>query len=147
MATVTPKLRIDDHDLAREVSALQGVAEDTVTVTLAAGAANVCTITIQAVDGFGAAITGVRELDLHFSTSAVGANITATAYSGTLVAVTGVIKQTITAAKAFSVLTDANGLFVGSLTATAKPAGEYVAVRRPRGTFKMSAATVTGSYG
>lgn len=138
---VTPKLRIDEKDLAKEIADLQGAAEHTYTITLAAGATNGMLVSIQAVDGFGVALAGVRKLEVFFSGSAVGAGLTATAYSGSLVASTGSIIATPVAAKSFVVLTDATGLFVGTLTATAKPATEYVAVVRPRGSLKVSAAS------
>jgi hypothetical protein len=141
------KTRIDDHDLAKEIIALQRFAELSATIGLAAGAANVMTITVQAVDGAGAALPGVQVLDLYFSTSAVGANVTATAYSGTLVATTGAIAATITAAKFFSVLTDATGKFVGSLTATGKPVGEYVCVIKPKGDLAISIPSTAALFG
>lgn len=113
-----------------------------VTIDLAAGASNAMLITITAKDAAGNTVAAVHELELHFSTSAVGANVTATAYSGTLVASTGALAVTVTAAKVFRLLTDANGIFVGSLTATGKPATEYVAVKKPgSASLKVSVAS------
>lgn len=144
---VTPRLQIDDKDLAKEVAALQGAAQETVTVAIAAGAANVCTISIQVVDGFGTAKAGVKQLRLYMTSSATGLTVSAVAYSGSIVATTGAILATITAKFVFDIITNASGVWVGSLTDTAKTAGEKVAVVRPDGEIKLSAATVTGSYG
>jgi hypothetical protein len=52
----------------------------------------------------------------------------------------------ITANKFLQVLTDATGKAVITLTATAKPVGEYLVVPRVEG-VAMSPATVTGSFG
>lgn len=113
-----------------------------VTIDLAAGATNGMLITVTAKDAAGNTVAGVHELELHFSTSSAGANVTATAYSGTLVASTGALAVTHTAAKVFRILTDANGIFVGTLTASGKPATEYVAVKKPLGgSLKVSAAS------
>lgn len=144
---IKPKLQIDGEDVVGEVKELQKYAEAGVTIGLAAGATNVCTVTVQSVDGLGAPLAGVQLLDLYFSNSAVGANITPTTYSGSLVATTGAILATVVAAKVFTVLTDATGKFVGSLTATAKPVGEYVVVRRQRGDLVVSAPTATVLFG
>jgi hypothetical protein len=90
-------------------------------------------MTVTAQDRSGTTMTGVRELELWFSDSPTSGVLTSTAYSGTLVAVTGALLTTLTAKKHFTVVTDATGVFVGSLTATAKPATEYVWVRKPIG--------------
>jgi hypothetical protein len=124
-----------------DLTAIAARASD-VTIALAAGASNVCTITVTAVDASGTTVTGVHELDLWLSESAVGAGLTADTYSGSLVAVTGSLLETITAKKHFTVLTHTTGVFVGSLTDTAKPADQYVAVKKPIGAaLKVSAAT------
>lgn len=121
---------------------LAATSASDVTIDLAAGAANAMLITVTAKDAAGATVAAIHELELHFSTSAVGANVTATAYSGTLVASTGALAVTVTAAKVFRILTDANGIFVGSLTATGKPATEYVAVKKPgSASLKVSVAS------
>jgi hypothetical protein len=124
-----------------DLTAIAARATD-VTIDLAAGAADVCTITVTAVDANGVTVTGVQELELWMSESAVGAGLTADTYSGSLVAVTGTILETVTAKKHFRVLTHTTGVFVGSLTDSAKPADQYVAVKKPIGAaLKMSAAT------
>lgn len=130
---ITARSNIDTQDAPREVSRIEGAMAETVTIALAAGASDAMEITVTVKDGFGKAVTGVRALDLWFSGHASSGAITGTSYSGTLVASTGSILTTVTSAKRFEVLTNSSGVFVGSLTATAKPATEYVVVRRPFG--------------
>lgn len=121
-------------------SAVAANAATDVTIALAAGASNGMLITVTAVDGNGAAVAAVHNLELWMSESATGAGLTADAYSGSLVASTGAILTTLTAKKHFNVVTDANGIFAGTLTDTAKPADQYVAVRKPVGAaLKISA--------
>lgn len=119
---------LPDRSLA--LQNLAGYRGVTVTVTALAGAANVSTISVQVVDVNGTARTGIHWLWLLTASDAAGGTISAAAYSGTLVAVTGTIPLTVTAKHAFMVATDATGLFVGSLTDTAKTA-DYIAVKRP----------------
>lgn len=114
-----------------ELNELDGIGV-TVTVTAVAGASNVSTITVTVKDAAGATVAAVHHLRLYFSASAVGANVTSTSYSGTLVAGTGALIATHTAAKVFDIATAATGIFVGSLTDTAKTA-DYVAVVPPLG--------------
>lgn len=109
---------------------LTGHKTTTYVVTAVAGAANVCTITVTAKDANGNTITGVRFFDLYTTSDAAGTTISSTAYSGTLVATTGTIMVTLTAKHAFRLATDATGVFVGSLTDTAKTA-DYIAVPNP----------------
>jgi hypothetical protein len=125
------KLTIDDQDLASEIIKLQQALTGA-TVSIAAGAANTMVVTVQH------PVKAVRELEVYFSDSATGVGLTATAFSGTLAATTGVIKDTPTAAKSFVVLTDATGKFVGVLTATGKPATVYTAVVNPDGLVVVS---------
>ena len=130
-----------------ELNLLDNVAAN-YTVTFAAGASNVLTLTITAKDAAGATIAAVHVIDYYNSTSSTGANVSTTAYSGTLVATTGAILDTVLDKHHFILLTDANGVFVGSLTDTAKTQNEYHVAIKPVGTrVTVSAATVTGSYG
>ena len=127
---------------------LRGVPH-TVTIALAAGAANVCTITVTVTDYDGNVVVGLHSLELLTSSAATGAGISVVAYSGSIVAVTGKITTTLTAKHHFLIQTDpTTGTFVGSLTDTAKTAGETIVVAKPLGSgCVVSAATVTGSYG
>lgn len=104
----------------------------TVTVTAVAGASNVSTITVTVKDGAGATVTGVHSLLLWTASDAAGTTVSATAYSGSIVAGTGTILTTETAKHVFEILTASTGIFVGSLTDTAKTA-DYIAVRNPNG--------------
>ena len=115
---------------ATELSILDGIGV-TVTITAAAGASNVSTIVVTVKDANGATVAAVHQLELFFSADSGGATgNTGTAYSGTLVAGTGVLLETITAKKHFSILTAATGIFSGSLTDSAKTA-DYACVPRP----------------
>lgn len=133
---------------AAEVNALDGIATN-YTVTIAAGAANVCTITVTAKDAAGATVVGLHEFILTTSSAASGAGISVVAYSGTIAAVTGTIINTLIAKHQFICQTDpTTGTWVGSLTDTAKTEGETFVVKKPLGGLcTVSAATVTASYG
>lgn len=133
---------------AAELNALDGIATN-YTVTFAAGAANVCTITVTAKDAAGATVVGLHEFMLTTSSAASGAGISVVAYSGTIAAVTGTIINTLIAKHQFICQTDpTTGTWVGSLTDTAKTEGETFVVKKPLGGLcTVSAATVTASYG
>lgn len=120
-------------DLRNRVTALFNLTTHkavTYSVTAVAAGANASTITITAKDASGATVTGVRYIDVYTTSDAAGTTISSTAYSGTLVAGTGAILVTYTAKHAFRVCTDATGVFVGTLTDTAKTA-DYIAVPNP----------------
>mgnify|MGYP003387135636 CR=1 FL=1 len=123
----------DLYDLPTSLTNL-GLVKKTVTVsvTAVAGAANVSTVTITAKDANGATVTGIQWFEVITTSDSGGGTISATAYSGSLVAVTGTILATYTAKHAFLVATDATGVFVGSLTDTAKTA-DFIAVMSPLG--------------
>lgn len=134
-----PYDKIDKQDMEKVLKNLSGKAPK---ITITAGAANVATFTIQ--------FPNTREVayfDLYMSTSAAGANVSATTYSTGLAATTGTVLASITANKYLSVLTDATGKAVLTLTATAKPVGEYMVIPGGTGQLAISAGTVTGSYG
>lgn len=114
------------NPIVANATTLSGLAH-TCTVTALAGASNVSTVTIQAVDVGGLPISGVHHFVVITTSDSAGTTISATNYSGSLVAVTGTLLITWTAKHAFLVSTDANGRFVGSLTDTAKTA-DYIAV-------------------
>lgn len=126
-----------------DLNALAGLGV-TVTVTAVAGAENVSTVTVTVKDAAGATVAAVHHLRLYFSASAVGATVTATDYSGSLVAGTGALIATHTAAKVFDIATAATGIFVGSLTDTAATA-DYVAVVPPLGGVPVVSAAI--AYG
>lgn len=120
-------------DLPDRVAAstvVNGHRGNTVTVTAVAGATNVSTVTVTVKDLAGNTVPGVHWLDLITTSDAAGTTISGTAYSGTLVATTGTILVTPVAKHAFLIATDATGVFIGSLTDTAKTA-DFVAVKKP----------------
>lgn len=140
-------------DVANRVSAWSNLGAPTTavnyTVAIAAGAANVCTITVTAKDAANVTVLGLHEFILTTSSAATGAGISTVAYSGTIAATTGTIINTLIAKHQFICQTDpTTGTWVGSLTDTAKTAGETIVVKKPVGSLcTVSAATVTGSYG
>lgn len=73
----------------------------------------------------------VFNLEVWFSESALGAGLTATAYSGTMAANTGEILTTLTAKKHFIVTTATGGIFVGIVTDTGNSAGQYACIKHP----------------
>jgi hypothetical protein len=103
----------------------------TATIALAAGAVNAMQVTITARDAAGVAITGVQALDVWVSEAASGIGLTADAYSGDLVVTTGSELQEIVSKKHYTLLTDANGVIVLTITDTAEPADQYMVVRHP----------------
>lgn len=134
-------------DVRSIVTALEnvGITAYSVTVTALAGAANVSTVTVSVVDYAGNVVPGVFSLLLWTSSDAAGTTVSATAYSGSLVATTGTILTTETAKHVFEIITASSGVFVGSLTDTAKTA-DYIAVRGPlNGKIVVSAAAAFGA--
>lgn len=120
-------------DLPARVTAMSNLTTHkavTYTVTAVAGASNASTVTVTAKDASGATVTGVRYFDLYTTSDAAGTTVSSTSYSGTLVASTGTIMATITAKHVFRCATDATGVFVGTLTDTAKTA-DFIAVPNP----------------
>jgi predicted RecA/RadA family phage recombinase len=119
------------------------------TFAAAAGASNVAEVTITPRDAIGAALAGVRTLELWLSDDAAGAGLTSTTASGTVVAKSGegTVLTAFTAKKHLSVQTKAAGTFVLQITDTAKT-GFYVCVRNPStGLVSVSAQLTAGSYG
>ena len=117
----------------------------TATITHAAGASNKLRMTVTAKDADGATVASVQNFLLWASEAATGAGLTGDSYSGDLVAVTGTVLASIgdlqgaagvlaaiaPKKRMWIVQTDANGVFVGDLTDTAKPADQYFCVQRP----------------
>lgn len=133
-----PYEKIDRQDMEKVLKNLSGKAPK---ITITPGATNVATFTIQF------PTKEVTYFDLYMSTSSAGANVSGTTYSTGLAVTTGAVVAAITANKYLSVLTDATGKAVVTLTATAKPVGEYMVIPGGTGQLSVSAGTVTGSYG
>jgi hypothetical protein len=118
-----------------------------VAIALAAGAANVMGVTVTVKDEDGNPVKAVHRLDIYATQSATGAALTTSAFSGDLVATTGVIMSSPVAKKQWSVLTDVNGVFAGNLTDTGKPQDLYIAVRNPRSADVALSAISAGKFG
>lgn len=133
---------------AAELNKLTGVAAD-VTFSPAAGAANICEVTIAVKDAAGATIAGVFSLDVYLSDAATGAGLTAVTASGTVTAkaASGAVIGTHTAKKALRVQTLATGVFILEITDTAKTGFYVVATVPGTGRTAVSAQLVTGNYG
>jgi hypothetical protein len=117
--------------LSRRASAAGAAVK--ASIGLAAGAANVMTVTVTVQDEDGNTVAGVHQLDIWASELSTGLGLTADVYTGDLVATAGYILASPTAKKRWTVLTAATGIFTGSLTDTAKPQDQYIVVRNPVG--------------
>jgi hypothetical protein len=116
----------------------------TVGIVLAAGAANTMTATLTVRDAAGAAIDAVHMLEWWISEAATGIGLTADTYSGDVTTTTGTEYQQIVDKKHYTGLTDANGVLVISVVASAKPADQYIVVKHPlTGKLIVSAASGT----
>lgn len=92
-----------------------------ISLTPAAGSANVCLVTIQLKDYAGNALSAVRNLDVWLSDAASGAGLTATTASGAVAAgASGADIGTYTTKKALRVQTNASGVYILSITDTSK---------------------------
>ena len=119
------------------------------TFAAAAGASNVAEVTITPRDAVGAALAGVRTLEVWLSDDAAGAGLTGTTASGTVIAKSGegTLLTAFTAKKHLSVQTKAAGTSVLQITDTAKT-GFFVCVRNPStGLVSVSDPLVTANYG
>lgn len=128
---------------------LLDAAPATVGLSAAAGAANVCDVTITVKDAAGSTLAGIRNLDVWLSDAATGAGLTAVTASGTVQAKTGegTDLTALTAKKHLKVQTKAAGTYVLEITDTAKT-GFYVCVKNPlTGAPVVSAQLVSGNYG
>jgi hypothetical protein len=146
----TVRTRVDHEDAEKAIVEILKWSELGTVISFApgVGGSNTCIYTIQVVDAQGNNVAAVFNLAAYFSSSAVGANLTAAAFSGDLVAgASGAILTEFVAKKYFDLITDATGKFIGTLTDTAKTQGQYLVVPRPRGDMQVSGPTVTASYG
>ncbi len=133
---------------AAELNAQSGVPAS-VTFAAAAGGANVCEVTITVKDAAGATIAGVCNLDVWLSDAATGAGLTATTASGAVAAkaASGADLGTLTTKKALLVQTLATGVYILSITDSAKTAF-YVCAQVPgKGVTNVGTQLITGNYG
>lgn len=98
-------------------------------------------------DRAGTTIAGLFLLDVWVSDDADGSGITATAASGALTAVTGVILSVHIAKKHISLTTASTGIGTVLLVDSANTADERFCLRNPStGQIELGAATVAGDY-
>jgi hypothetical protein len=140
-----------DNSLDIGAGILQNAAQlpTTVTFAAAAGAANVCEVTITLKDGLGATVASPVPFLLWLSDAASGAGLTATTASGAVTAKgsAGADFGAITTKKAFWAQPLATGVFILSITDTSKT-GFYVCAKVPfLERVVVSAQLVTGNYG
>ena len=103
--------------------------------------------TFTVTDRSGSTIAGLHQLDIWVSDDADGSGLTATAASGALTAVTGVILTAFTAKKHISMTTASTGIATTLLVDSANTAGERFCVRNPStGQIVLGSATVAGDY-
>lgn len=117
--------------------------------SIAAGSGNVSEVTVTVKDALGVTVPGVFAFDLWLSDSSAGAGLTATTASGAVAAkaANGVDLVVYTAKKSQRVQTLATGVYVLSITDTAKT-GFFVAATAPSGgKVSVSSQLVTASYG
>lgn len=120
-----------------------------VTITPAAGGSNVCEVTITIKDARGVAIAGVFNFDVWLSDAATGAGLTGTTASGAVAAkaASGTDLVTLVSKKALRVQSLGTGVYILSITDSAKT-GFYVCVQVPGlGKTIISDVLVTGNYG
>lgn len=134
---------------AAEITANSDGVASTMTFAPAAGGANVSEVTVTMKDGSGGTVAAVQHLDLWLSDAATCEGLTGTTASGAVAAKTasGTDITAYTAKKALRVQTLATGVYILSITDTAKT-GFFVCGQAP-GTGKAvaSAQLVTGNYG
>lgn len=118
-----------------------------VAFSVAAGGSNVSLVTITVKDAAGNAVTGPVDLDITLSDAATGAGLTATTASGAVAAgASGVDLATLVSKKALRVQTTAAGVYILSITDSAKT-GFYVTAALGGKKAFVSSQLVTGNYG
>lgn len=124
------------------------IAPDSATFSPAAGGSNVCLVTITVKDGAGVAMTRPIELDVWLSDAATGIGLTATTASGAVAAgATGTDMAILSTKKMLRVLTSDAGVYILSITDTAKT-GFYVTCFVPGSNrLQISSQLITANYG
>ena len=118
-----------------------------VTMTVATDGSNKTKVTCQLVDIEGTSVSKVMNFDLWLSDAATGAGFTATTASGAVAAGTsGTDIATLTSKKALRVQSNASGVYILSITDTAKTAFK-VCAQMPDGEVIVGATLATASYG
>ena len=113
---------------------------DSILITVAAGASNVCTATLQAQNNEGFNVSLGCIMHVWLSDAATGLGITANANTSEVTAGTGALLGILTTEKSWLIQTDATGKAVLSITDTGKHA-TYIAAQSPhRGPFSVASA-------
>lgn len=120
----------------------------TATLSPAAGASNVCLVTITVKDAAGVAMAASQSIEVWLSDAATGIGLTGTTASGAVAAgAAGTDMFTYTSKKHLKVQTSATGVYILSITDSAKT-GFYVCAKLPgRGNTQVSAQLVSDNYG
>jgi hypothetical protein len=113
----------------------------------ASGAANVCTMTLQATDNEGNNVAAVINFDAWISDAVTGAGLAASGLTSELTAGTGALVGILTAAKAWRLQTDATGLCVVSLTDTGKHLTNFCASVTGHAAPVVAATLAAANYG
>lgn len=134
--------------LAGDATLITRGSPDGFTFSAASSTANICLVTVQAVDNEGASVAGVFLYDLWLSDAATGIGLTAVTASGAVGAgASGADIGVLTTKKATRVQTDATGKYILSITDTAKTAF-YVAAQIPGSSrIAVSAVLATANFG
>lgn len=117
----------------------------TVTYSFSPGTSNVAFVSVTVRDPEGEPVTSPVNFDLWLSDSSLGLGLTATTASGAVTALSGAIIGTYEAKKAFRVQAGTSGLFILSITDTAKTA--FRIVSQVANARVVSNALATGNYG
>ena len=130
---------------AAELNKLHG-APVTASFSPAAGSTNVSLVTVTIKDGTGAAVAKPTNIDVWLSDAATGAGLTATTASGAVAAgASGADLGTLTTKKALRSQTTATGVYILSVTDSAKT-GFYPCIS-VSGLTTCGAQLVSGNYG
>jgi len=119
-----------------------------ISITAAAGASNVSTLTITVYDADGKVVAEPLILDVWCSDAADGTGFTAETPSGELVAVTGTDVTAYTRTKVcWEIMTATNGIYTGSFTDTGVPtAGYYICAQDPRTSMVSVSNILTSTH-
>jgi hypothetical protein len=117
-------------------------------ISVAPGASTIALVTFQVKDQRGNSLAKVFPLTIWLSDAATGDGLTAGAASGNVVAGTaGTLIGTLTSKKALSVLTDATGKFILSITDTGTHHYYPAAIAPGTGQVQVGAQLADASYG
>jgi hypothetical protein len=127
----------------------QGDIPTSVSISAAAGASNICDVTITVKDGAGVTQAAVTPLIVWLSDAATGAGLTGTTASGTVQAKTasGTDIQVLTTKKAVLVQTLATGVYTLEITDSAKTEFYVCAAPLGSGTATIGTKLTAAKYG